>query len=158
LRDEELPILVPVDFGDLVPVTEEHSRLLSRHTLPGIVDDLVEVAPIHDDLRAARPRFSTRHHGRMVLHTSHPIPGLRVDDLRFPAQEESLNERRHAEAEARVRAAAQALRQQGEAVTVSAVARLTGANKGTVGKVLGQPVHTLKREIGVKRALTLPWG
>jgi hypothetical protein len=67
LRDEELPILVPVDFGDLVPVTEEHSRLLSRHTLPGIVDDLVEVAPIHDDLRAARPRFSTRHHGRMVM-------------------------------------------------------------------------------------------
>jgi hypothetical protein len=85
---------------------------------------------------------TSRREVRLVLHTSHPVPGLRVDELRMVAQRQDVNEARREDAEERIIAAAQDLRQQGKDVSVTAVAREAGAHKQTVARVLGTLVHT----------------
>ena len=81
---------------------------------------------------------STRRHVRLVLHTSHPVPGLRVDVLRMVSHRQAVNEERRVNAEQRIIAAAEVLRQQGRDVSVTAVAREANARKATVSKVLGK--------------------
>lgn len=79
---------------------------------------------------------------RLVLHTSHPVPGLRVDELISVSHYQDVNIAREAEAQERIIAAVGRLEAQGRAITTSAVAREAGAHKATVAKVLGTPVHT----------------
>ena len=47
---------------------------------------------------------------RLVLHTSHPVPGLRVDELYTYGGGQDVNERRAAEAEAKIVATDRRLR------------------------------------------------
>jgi hypothetical protein len=93
------------------------------------------------------PQSAIRIGVRLVLHTSHPIPGLRVDELHFPSVPRSLNDRRQEEAEDRIVAAVERLHARGEESTQTAVAKEAGANKKTVAKVLGTPVHTPTRDL-----------
>jgi hypothetical protein len=93
---------------------------------------------------------------RLVLHTSHPVPGLRVDELHVVSHAKDLNEQRRLEAEARVIAAATALSQQGKEVSMSAVAREAKAHKATVAKILGRAVHTPKKNVLYRGMNRLP--
>lgn len=72
---------------------------------------------------------------RLVLHTSHPLPGLRVDELKVGPLQVDVNQARKVDAQARIVATAESLRQRGEALTVTAVAKAAGAHKATVAKV-----------------------
>ena len=107
-----------------------------------------------------------RPHVRVVLHTSHPLPGLRVDELHLPAAMPDLNQQRQDEAERRVWHAVTALISRGEELTDAAVAREASASRSTVAKArsrgirppadrsrittsevateVGTPVHTLR--------------
>lgn len=107
-----------------------------------------------------------RRHVRVVLHTSHPLPGLRVDELHLPTATPDLNRQRQDEAERRVWHAVTALISRGEELTDAAVAREAGASRATVAKArsrgirppadrsritstevameVGTPVHTLR--------------
>ena len=84
-----------------------------------------------------------RHSVRLVLHTGHPIPGLRVDELHVTALRRDVNSERASDAEQRVRAAIQQLQGEGKVVSVNAIAKAAGADKRTVTKVMGKPVDTL---------------
>ena len=88
-----------------------------------------------------------RHAVRIVLHTSHPVPGLRIDDLILGPVGPDLNAERTEEADARTAAATRRLEARGEACTVSAIAREAEAHKKTVAKHLGVPVQTVKRDL-----------
>lgn len=94
-----------------------------------------------------------RRHVRLVLHTAHPIPGLRVDELHLQSLRTDLNTERRDDAERRIRDATAELLRCGEAPTVTAIAKLAGAHKRTVTTVLGTPVHTLRDSLnrGVHR-------
>ena len=81
---------------------------------------------------------------RLVLHTGHPIPGLRVDELHVTALRQDVNAEREADAEQRIAAAIEQLRNEGRALTVNAIAKTAGAHKQTVAKAMGKPVHTLR--------------
>ena len=89
---------------------------------------------------------------RLVLHTSHPLPGLRVDELHVQSRPRVVNDQRAAEAETRIHEAAQRLLDRGEALSVAAVAREANAHRQTVIKVLGTLQHTLKEDL-FKRGL-----
>ncbi len=80
---------------------------------------------------------------RLVLHTGHPIPGLRVDELHVTAVRRDVNNERATDAEQRVQAAIQQLQNEGKDVSVNAIAKAAGADKRTVTKVMGKPVDTL---------------
>jgi hypothetical protein len=81
---------------------------------------------------------------RLVLHTGHVVPGLRVDELHLTSNRRDVNAERSEDAERRVLDAVSQLRARGEATTVSAIAKESGADKRTVTKVLGTPVDTLR--------------
>jgi hypothetical protein len=81
---------------------------------------------------------------RLVLHTGHPIPGLRVDELHVTAVRRDINSEREADAEQRIAAAIEQIRGERKVLTVNAIARAAGAHKQTVAKVMGKPVHTLR--------------
>ncbi len=122
-------------------------------------------------------RGEGRKHVRVVLHTSHPLPGLRIDELHLPAAVPDLNRQRQDDAERRVWHAITTLIAQGEELTDSAVAREAGANRSTVAKArargirppaergrisnteaakeVGTPVHTLRGDLS-KGVLTRP--
>ena len=93
---------------------------------------------------------------RLVLHTSHPIPGLRVDELLMASEADSVNESRQADAERRIRAAQHQLEELCEPVTITAVSKLAKAHKQTVARVLRTPVHTPKRDPLCKGMNRLP--
>ncbi|MGE0653180.1 MAG: hypothetical protein AB7P12_15755 [Alphaproteobacteria bacterium] len=80
-------------------------------------------------------KASDRRRVRLVIHSAHPVPGLRVDELVY-GEEPGTNERRAVEAAERIIAACRQLVSQGIPLTVNAVARVTGSNKRTVAKVL----------------------
>ena len=82
---------------------------------------------------------------RLVLHTNHPVPGLRVDQLIVAESEMDVNEARQKEAEGRILAAVDRIRHRGEFVTVTGVAKEAGAHKATVSRVLGQRCIPLLR-------------
>ncbi len=110
-----------------------------------------------------------RRHVRVVLHTSHPLPGLRVDELHLPAATPDVNRQRQDEAERRVWHAVRALISRDEELTDAAVAREAGASRSTVArarargirppaergrttspevaKEVGTPVHTLSGDL-----------
>lgn len=92
---------------------------------------------------------------RIVIHGSHPVAGLRIDELHLTAFARDLNHQREQEAEARVLAAAERIRGRGEALSISAVAREARAARETVAKALGTPEDTLKRDLH-KGPVTLP--
>ena len=91
---------------------------------------------------------------RLVLHTNHPVPGLRVDQLIIDPPKAETNDVRQQDAMNRILAAVDRLRQRGEPLTVTAIAKEASANKATVSKVLGQRYIPLKNNLykGVYRA------
>ncbi len=93
---------------------------------------------------------------RLVLHTSHPIPGLRVDELLMASEAGSVNESRQADAERRIRAAQHQLEELCEPVTITAVAKLAKADKRTVARVLRTAVDTPKEDLLYKGLHRLP--
>lgn len=93
---------------------------------------------------------------RLVLHTSHPVPGLRVDELVTTSEALDVNEERHHEALARLDAAAERIRGEGTPLTVSALVRAAGGSRTTATKYLKTRVHTPKKDLLPKGAYTLP--
>jgi len=87
-----------------------------------------------DGQRIARTA-SERRHVRLVIHSAHPIPGLRVDELIY-SEDAGVNEQRAVEAAERILAAAAQLVAEGAPVTVEAVARVTGSRKPAIIRVL----------------------
>ena len=79
---------------------------------------------------------------RLVLHTSHPVPGGRVDELILSTNDEGWNEGLQLEAEKRISAAIARLRAAGLAVTVDAIVLEAQASKRTVRKYMGTRDHT----------------
>jgi hypothetical protein len=74
----------------------------------------------------------------LVLHTSHPLPGLRITELVLPDDDGlTLNQQRAADAEARIGRAMRELLVEGAAPTIAALARRARADRRTVTKVLG---------------------
>lgn len=78
---------------------------------------------------------SERRRVRLVIHSSHPIPGLRVDELLYGSLP-SVNDTRAVDAAERILAAAAQLLAEGVPVGVNAVARLARARKDVVARVL----------------------
>ncbi len=93
---------------------------------------------------------------RLVLHTSHPIPGLRVDELLLASEVGSVNESRQADAERRIRAAKHRIEELCEPVTITAVAKLAKADKRTVARVLRTAVDTPKEDLLYRGLHRLP--
>ncbi len=103
---------------------------------------------------AAQQRLDGESTGRrqveIFIHTSHPIPGLRVDHLRIDSPDETLNESRATDARERILRACAELAADGEEPTVTAITERAHASRTTVGKVLaasgetrnGEGVHT----------------
>lgn len=82
---------------------------------------------------------------RVVLHTSHVVPGLRVDQLHLrDAPPRNLNQQRAQDAGNRIREAIATLIAGGEPLTDSAIARLAGAQRRTVAKALRNGLHSLR--------------
>lgn len=81
---------------------------------------------------------SARNHVRLVVHGSHPIPGLRVDELvlREAWDRADTNQRRAEEAKARILMAKEELEKEGRRVTVNAVATMARSDKRTVSNAL----------------------
>ena len=98
----------------------------------------------------------SRSHVRLVLHTGHVVAGLRVDELHIESIRRDVNEDRREDAERRILAAIEELRRRGEALTVTAIAKASGAHKQTVTKVLGTPVHTPRRDLPYKGMNRVP--
>jgi hypothetical protein len=88
-----------------------------------------------DGQRIARSA-TDRRRVRLVLHSSHPIPGLRVDELIYGPTAGGVNEVRAIEAAERILAARDQLIAEGVAPTVSAVSRVARARHSTVARVL----------------------
>ena len=84
---------------------------------------------------------------RLVLHTNHPIPGLRVDHLIMGEQKIEINDMRQQDAVNRILAGVDRLRQRGEPLTVTSVAQEASANKATVSKVMGQRCIPLENSL-----------
>jgi hypothetical protein len=80
-------------------------------------------------------KAAERRRVRLVIHSAHPIPGLRVDELIYDG-EAGTNERRAVAAAERIIAACQQLIAEGVPLTVNAVARVTGSRKDVVSRVL----------------------
>lgn len=79
----------------------------------------------------------------LVIHTSHPVPGLRVDRLVLGSPlGNQLNLDRQQGALKRIEGAVQRLEAEGRPVTVEVVARAAGASWRTVRKHLGTSLHT----------------
>jgi len=95
-----------------------------------------------------------RLHVRVVLHTNHVLPGLRVDELHVGEAKIDVNQQRHQDAVRRIHDGFTTLSAEGKRPTNSAVARWAGAQRGTVSKVLGTGVHTLKGNSAVRTAMT----
>ena len=93
---------------------------------------------------------------RLVLHTSHPVPGLRVDELLLASEVGSVNESRQADAERRIRSAKHRLEELCEPVTITAVSKLAKADKRTVARVLRTAVDTPKEDLLYKGLHRLP--
>ncbi|MEI6156678.1 MAG: hypothetical protein WCP88_05755, partial [bacterium] len=87
-----------------------------------------------------------RKHVRVVLHTNHVIPGLRVDELHVAAGGLEVNQQRQQDAGRRIAAAVSGLIAGGDPLTVSAVARAAGAQRRTVAKALGKGLKALSSE------------
>ncbi len=121
-------------------------------------DELVQVihrARLYDLLPQQHLFERGRESVRLVLHTGHPIPGLRVDELHVTALRRDVNEERENDAEDRIRTAIERLQRDGKEAGVNAIAKAARADKRTVGKALGKPVDTL-RKISNNRVHHLP--
>ena len=92
----------------------------------------------------------------LVLHTSQPIPGLRVDELILKSEIKDVNREQHNEAVGRIRNAVFQLQEQCLRVNVSTVLRISGGSRTTVTRVLKEGVHTLNRDLLYKGPYTLP--
>ena len=129
---------------DVVDFADPRASALLRATRD---DELVQV--IHRArLHSIDPQGGLFHNARqsvhLILHTGHPIPGLRVDELNVTSLRRDVNSERATEAEQRVRAAIQQLQDEGKVMTLNAIAKTAGADKRTVTKVMGKPVDTLR--------------
>lgn len=89
-----------------------------------------------------------RRSARLVLHTSQPVPGLRVDELVTTEGEvgPTLNQQREADAETRVRAAWEALKAEGHQPSINMVAKRANSSWRTAAGALGKVLHTSKEK------------
>jgi hypothetical protein len=79
-----------------------------------------------------------RRHVELVLHTSHPVPGLRVDSLQIGSFGATVNEDRERDARERIARAREELEVTGAPVSIAALARTAGASRDTVRRHLGK--------------------
>ncbi len=155
---------------DVVDFADERVSALLRAQRDDELTQVIHRARLFTlDPQLGFERGEGRRHVRVVLHTSHPLPGLRVDELHLSAATPDLNRQRQDDAERRVWHAITTLIAQGERLTDAAVAREAGASRGTVAKArargirppaergrisnteatkeLGTPVHTLREDL-----------
>jgi hypothetical protein len=97
-----------------------------------------------------------RSHLRVILHTSHPLPGLRVDELITRTESSQVNDDRHADAQRRIKNAVLQLQEMCEPVRAVSVAKLARASRRTVADYLRTNDHTLKRRSSSKGVITVP--
>lgn len=143
-------VVVPRQFGnqpfavDVVDYADTRmSALLHAHRESELVQVIHRARPFILEAQKRLDAGGVRESVTLVIHTSHPIPGLRVDRLIVDGERQrDVNEERHQDAEDRVRRAAVTLAEQGGNVTIDAVAREAGASWRTVQKVLGNTLHT----------------
>ncbi len=133
-----------VDFVDPRP-----AELLRAHR----EDELVQVLQ-RARLSAVGVGDDPRQEAQVILHTSHPVPGLRVDDLNAEWSRTNVNTKRADAAAERIRRAEEELRAEGREPSKAEVARRAHANQGTVAKYFGTPLHTPQKESldGVERS------
>jgi hypothetical protein len=74
----------------------------------------------------------------LVLHTSHPVPGLRVDSLRLGSLGTTVNQEREQDARERIARARAQLEAAGAPASISAIAHTAGASRDTVRRQLAQ--------------------
>lgn len=79
-----------------------------------------------------------------------------MDELHIESKRRDVNEERHEDAVRRILEAIEELRRRGEALTVTAISKESGAEKRTVTKVLGTPVHTPRRDLPYKGVHRVP--
>ncbi|MGB2695153.1 MAG: hypothetical protein WBD55_08195 [Dehalococcoidia bacterium] len=149
-------LLAPRGFGDqryevdVVDFADPRVSALLRATRDDEITQVIHRARllmVEEQQPMLDGTSARRSHVRLVLHTNHALPGLRVDELRMESKRRDVNEERHQDAELRISLAVEELRRRGERLTVTGVAKAAGANKATVTKVLGTPVHTPKRDL-----------
>lgn len=99
---------------------------------------------------------STRQQLRVILHTSHPVPGLRVDELITTTESTQVNDQRHAESERRIRSAVLKLQEICEPVTAVSLAKVAHASRRTAASYLRTHDHTLKKDLIYKGVITFP--
>lgn len=181
IHHDEPPIsgqlmLAPRRYGgqragiDVVDFSDERVSALLRAQQDDELTQVIHRARLFTlDPQLGLEQGNGRRHVRVVLHTSHPLPGLRVDELHLPAAIPDLNRQRQDEAERRVWHAVTSLISRGEELTDAAVAREAGASRNTVArarargirppadrgritspevpKEVGTPVHTLSGDL-----------
>jgi len=87
--------------------------------------------------QAALESTDRRARVRLVLMASHPVPGLRVDELILPDDDSTdLNAKRRNDAEERVLRAVAELQREGRPLTMRAISELAHADRRTVRKAL----------------------
>jgi hypothetical protein len=127
---------------DVVAFVDPRTRRLLEATRDDEINQVIHRARLLTLEAEGDALQGGRGHVCVVLHTGHPVPGLRVDELYVRSMRTDINTERHESAERRIRDAAAALKRDGRKPTVRAVAAAAGAHKSTVTKVLGTPVHT----------------
>ena len=93
---------------------------------------------------------------RVVLHTSHPVPGLRVDELILTNLAEGLNQTRHRDADRRIQAAVLQIQEACEYVTAAKVATMAKASRRTAAEYLRNRDHTPKEDLSYKGVMSPP--
>jgi hypothetical protein len=112
-----------------------------------------------DIARSAKQRTKLR----VVLHTSQPVTGLRVDELIYTPTGLDPNTKRHNEALARIRAAVTQLEAEGVPVSAAAVARVSGASRNTAAAALREILDTARGRLTDNflnrlRGISTNWG
>ncbi len=143
-------VVVPREFGgqpcavNVVDYADPRmAALLSAHRENEMIQVIHRARPFALDPQRRLGGDGPRESVTLVIHTSHPIPGLRIDRLVVTDQPgRDVNADRSQDAASRVNAALRRLKARGVPVTIEAVAREAGASWRTVQKRLGTSLHT----------------
>ena len=132
---------------DVVDFADPRAATLLRAHREDEIWQVIHRARLFDLEPQLRLEGPVRAEVRLVLHTNHPVPGLRVDELRLAATAPDVNAERAREAAKRIRAAAAGLKAAGEWPTLASIAAEAGSSKSTVAKVMRTPVQAPKRDL-----------
>ena len=132
---------------DVVDFADPRAATLLRAHREDEIWQVIHRARLFDLEPQLRLEGPVRAEVRLVLHTNHPVPGLRVDELRLAATAPDVNAKRAREAAKRIRAAAAGLKAAGEWPTLASIAAEAGSSKSTVAKVMRTPVQAPKRDL-----------